>query len=169
MRTKLLIVAIIILAGSSALADNTVGHVATEELMQYMEAHKAFEGAKKGFRSMFMQMRLAETDKNPEEIAIEHKSINKFFDEIEKEISWETVKPTYIAIFEEVYTESEIREIVAFYRSPAGKAYKEKFPILSLKLIQTGQQAYGPVVMEKGQQIEEDIKKEIEALRSKKK
>ena len=175
MRTKILLAVIMILFGSPALSDTTSRHEVTEELMQHMEANQALDGAKQRFRSLFMQMRsagLEDTNMTAEEKAIERKHVNKFFDDVDKEVSWNVVKPSFVAVFEEVFSETEIKELLSFYKSPAGKAFKEKFPTLSLRLMQTGQQAYGAVIMQlekRGKQIENDIKKEIEELRAKKK
>ena len=119
--------------------------------MKYMDAQKALEGAKQRFRSLFMQMRSAgldETDKTAEEKAIERKHVDRYFDEIDKEVAWDVVKPSFIGVFEEVFTETEIKDMLNFFKSPAGKAFKDKFPILSLRLMQTGQQAYGAVVIQ---------------------
>lgn len=160
MGIRILLAAALIVFGSSCFADDTSRHVATEELMRYMEAHKAFEDARRMFRSQFILMRLAE-EESAEKKAIEQKELNEFFDEVDKKVLWDTVKPAYAAIFEEVYTESEIKGIVAFYNSPAGKAFRDKYSSLSLRLIQTGQQVYGDVIMKhlksKGVQIDENV------------
>lgn len=175
MRVYILLAALILSIGSSSFAEPSSRHDATEELMQYMEAPKALDTAKQRFRFMFEQMRYAETPeglKNPEEAAIERKHIRKFFDQLDQEVTWDKVKPSFIAVFEEVFTETEIAEFLKFFKSPVGKAYLEKFPKLAVRLIETGQQAYGGILPElevRGKKVDEDIKKEIEELRAKKK
>lgn len=161
--------------GSPTLAETVSRHDATEELMQYMEARKALEEAKQRFRFMFEKMRYAETPSglmNAEEVAIEQKHIRKFFDQLDQEVTWDKVKPAFAAVFEGVFTETEITELLKFFRSPAGKAYLEKFPVLAVRLIEAGQQAYGgilPDLEERGRKVDEDIRREIDELRAKKK
>lgn len=59
---------------------------------------------------------------------------------IEKALSWERLRPRMIDIYAEAYTESELRELIAFYKTPIGRKTLEKMPILTEKGAQAGQE-----------------------------
>lgn len=42
----------------------------------------------------------------------------EFFDEY---MSWDVLKPEYIRLYRESYTDDELRQLVAFYRTPVGQ------------------------------------------------
>jgi hypothetical protein len=50
--------------------------------------------------------------------------------------SWERVKPAYIKIYSDAYTEGQIDDIVTFYRSPTGQAMVARNPDLMTKASQ---------------------------------
>lgn len=45
-------------------------------------------------------------------------------------MSWQTIKPVYVAMYDETFTADELRPLVAFFKSPAGQAYIDKMPSL---------------------------------------
>lgn len=45
-------------------------------------------------------------------------------------MSWLTMKPIYVAMYDETFTADELRPLVAFFKSPAGQAYVDKMPSL---------------------------------------
>ena len=47
---------------------------------------------------------------------------------MQEEMGWEKWEPHMVDIYVNVYTEEEIREIIAFYRSPAGQALLDGMP-----------------------------------------
>lgn len=63
----------------------------------------------------------------------------KAIDEMAQEMSWEKLKDDYIAIYAETYTEEELRGLVAFYSSPAGRAFTKKQPELTQRSMQLAQ------------------------------
>ncbi|MFO0891794.1 MAG: DUF2059 domain-containing protein [Isosphaeraceae bacterium] len=55
-----------------------------------------------------------------------------------KYMSWEALKEDVIAMYAEAFTEAELREITAFYRTPTGRKMIEKMPVLMAKGMQLG-------------------------------
>lgn len=45
-------------------------------------------------------------------------------------MAWQTMKPVYVAIYDETFTVDELRPLVAFFKSPAGQAYIDKTPMV---------------------------------------
>src|SRR5713226_5803030 len=59
----------------------------------------------------------------------------KMFALIGEETSWQKMKPVFVKVYGDTYTEPEIDGILAFYKSPAGKAMVEKQPLLTSKMM----------------------------------
>ena len=55
-------------------------------------------------------------------------------------IVWEKLKPAYVQLFAETYTESELDGILAFYKSPPGQAMVAKNPLLMSRASEIMQQ-----------------------------
>jgi hypothetical protein len=47
---------------------------------------------------------------------------------IEEEFAWEKWRDQYARFYAETFTEPELKELLTFYRSPAGRTYVEKSP-----------------------------------------
>jgi len=45
-------------------------------------------------------------------------------------MSWQTMKPVYVAMYDETFTGEELRPLVAFFKSSAGQAFVDKTPAL---------------------------------------
>jgi len=45
-------------------------------------------------------------------------------------MSWQTMKPVYVAMYDETFTADELQPLVGFFKSPAGQAYVDKMPLL---------------------------------------
>jgi hypothetical protein len=77
---------------------------------------------------------------------------------IARMLSWERLKPQYVALYGETFTEEEIDGMLAFYRSPAGRAMREKMPALMKKSMELTQQMMRDIqpemtkIMEEGRQ-----------------
>jgi len=67
------------------------------------------------------------------------KMMDKIMDICAEEMKWENVKPDYINLYSETFSAEELKELIAFYQSPAGKAYLAKQPELMQKSMQLSQ------------------------------
>jgi hypothetical protein len=45
-----------------------------------------------------------------------------------EKLDWTKLKPQFVDIYSDVFTEEELRQIVAFYKSPGGQAFLNKTP-----------------------------------------
>ncbi|MGD0201040.1 MAG: DUF2059 domain-containing protein [Bryobacteraceae bacterium] len=77
---------------------------------------------------------------------------------IARMLSWDKLKPEYVKLYAETFTEEEIDGMLAFYKSPAGRAMLEKMPVLmqkSMGLVQQMMKEIQPEmtkIMEEGSQ-----------------
>lgn len=88
--------------------------------------------------AMFGQMKSMIMSQLPASTTAEQKAKvtdvqNKIFDLMQQRMSWEKMRPTYIKMYAETFTASEVDGLVAFYDSPAGKAMLAKMPLLMQK------------------------------------
>jgi hypothetical protein len=55
------------------------------------------------------------------------------------DLSWEAAKASYTEIYASTFSESELKGLIAFYHSPAGRALVLKTPDLTAKTMEIGQ------------------------------
>jgi uncharacterized protein len=60
-------------------------------------------------------------------------------------MSWDALEPEYAKLYAEAYTEQQLDDIIAFYKSPTGQAMVEKNPILIKKANAIAQQRIADV------------------------
>lgn len=84
-------------------------------------------------------------ERTPREMAI----INQFSDKatalLLEEFNWKTLKPLYVKVYAETFTQQEIDGLVAFYKTPAGQAYVAKMPAVMQKSSQLVMSRIGPL------------------------
>jgi hypothetical protein len=73
---------------------------------------------------------------------------DKMFGLISDRMSWARLKPKFIVMYDETFTQQELSDIVAFYKTPSGKSLLRKLPELMTKGSQVGQQEMMGVVPE---------------------
>jgi uncharacterized protein len=65
--------------------------------------------------------------------------IDKLMTELQDRLSWAKMKPEYVRLYDEVYSDEEITGILAFYKSAAGQAFVKKMPLLITKSMEMTQ------------------------------
>lgn len=69
-----------------------------------------------------------------------------------EQLGWAVLEPDLTQVYLEVFSESELRELIAFYQSPLGKKMLDKMPVLLAKsneLTSKRMQAAMPKLMER--------------------
>jgi hypothetical protein len=79
-------------------------------------------------------------------------ALGEFQDKVARIVSdalaWEKLKPAYVKLFTEAYSEAELDDIIAFYRSPTGQSMVAKAPSLMAKASEIAQQRLATVMPE---------------------
>ena len=70
----------------------------------------------------------------------------KFTRVLKDELSWERMRPFYVQIYEESFTQEDIDGLLAFYRSPTGEAFVKKMPLAQQKSMAPMQSRMAPMV-----------------------
>lgn len=75
-------------------------------------------------------------------------------------MTWETFGPKYVALYVDVFTESELRELIGFYKTPTGKKALALMP----ELMQRGMALGAEVANEHSGELEEMIRERAAQL-----
>lgn len=70
----------------------------------------------------------------------------KMLGAMREEMSWEKLKPHYVRIYTETFTQEEIDGLIAFYESPAGQSYVAKMPAVAQKSAALMQDLMAPMI-----------------------
>ena len=76
---------------------------------------------------------------SPEQVAQARQVQTKIMDLVKARISWEKMRPQYVKLYAEAFSDEEISGMLAFYGSPAGRAMLEKMPALVTKIMGVAQ------------------------------
>ncbi len=147
-----------------AFADETFHRAAAEELLLLSNPDKMMDQVWPHIAGMVDQQ-FKQMDAPEELRPVLKKYTNKMFNVMKAELGFENLKEDFITIYVNTYSESEIRAISDFYKSPVGKKFLEKMP----KLIQESMritQRNMPRMMQQIQAISEEMVAEIESLKS---
>jgi len=58
----------------------------------------------------------------------------KFEKAIRDEMSWDKLRPRYVQIYQETFTQKEVDGLIAFYKSPTGAAFVSQMPLLMAEI-----------------------------------
>jgi hypothetical protein len=87
---------------------------------------------------------------------------------MQEELMWSKLEPTFLKIYQDLFTQEEMDQILAFYRSPAGKALVAKQPEIASKSMQL-MQGLMPALLAKIDKLAKDLTSELEAASAPKK
>ena len=65
---------------------------------------------------------------------------------LREELSWDKLRPVYVQIYQETFTQEEIDGLIAFYNSPAGAAFVEKMPVVMQRSMSIMQSRTAPMM-----------------------
>jgi uncharacterized protein len=153
------VILILTFCNSAVYADDQSHRAAAEEMLRISKADQMikplFEHVGRSLEQEFNQMNVPE-DKKP----LLKKYTEKIFAVMENEMSWDKIKDEYIDIYLRVYTEAEIKEIIVFYKTPAGQKMIDKMPLLIQESMSVSQNRLN-TLLPRIQQITEEMANEI--------
>jgi len=124
-------------AASSALADDASKAAKVEEFFKLAQLdnvlRQSLAQVRTQMQSGIIQQIFGQQPLPPEMKKQVDDFQNKISDVVSDALSWEKLKPGYVKIYMDAFSEQEIDGIIAFYRSPAGQAMVAKTPTLLTK------------------------------------
>jgi hypothetical protein len=115
-----------------------------------------------GFIKNAMQQATQGKNLTPERQAIVDHMAQQMSDLMANTMSWDTLKPMYMRIYHESFTQSEIEGIIHFYKTPAGKALINKMPVV-MQNVMTEMQGIIKPMQQKMLQIQREGAEKIKA------
>jgi hypothetical protein len=87
---------------------------------------------------------------------------NKMSSMLRTEYAWEKIKPNFMRIYRDSFTQEEVNGMIAFYKTPSGKAVINKMPVVMQKtMVYTQTMVQG--LMPKMQKIQHEFIEELKA------
>ena len=157
-KTLLLLTACLVLGAPQAFASEATHRAAAEEMLKLSKVDQLLT-------PMYDQIKATiNTLMDRQEMSVEERVRAGRFSEklvaiMAEEMSWEKMKDDFVAIYVKTYSEDEIRQINAFYRTPAGQAMIDKMPAL-LKASTAISQKYAQRMVERMQREFAEFEKE---------
>ena len=81
-------------------------------------------------------------------------------------LNWDELLPIYLRTYRAAFTQDEIDGVIKFYKSPAGRAYVNKLPLVMQNLMGE-MQGVIKTLQEKMMVIQKDTAQELKALKEK--
>lgn len=137
MKTTAVLTLALLATGFQAIAQQPTKEVKVEQLLSSMNADATIN-------QMFDQIKAMTASQippgtTPEQIAKSQEIQTKIFDLVKSRMSWEKMRPEYVRLYSEVFSDDEISGMLAFYQSPAGRAMLQKMPALMKQIMEVVQ------------------------------
>jgi len=129
--------------------DDAKRTAAAEELITAMHADALVDLQKTGMKKA-LEARLPK-NLPPDTLKQVQDKIDTGMDAILKDYTWDSVKGDFVALYSHAFTESELKQLIAFYTSPIGKKYIEKRSEIeggALSIMQKRVQSFMPQIAE---------------------
>lgn len=108
----------------------------TANHLKISEAFLEVSGVKAGFTNIVDDVIKSQSGQIPKDYQEKFKQVMKTF--MGKYYTYELLKSKFAKLYADEFSESELKDLIAFYSSPIGKKLAEKLPSLSLKGMEIG-------------------------------
>ena len=147
MKTLAAVLCLVLLPLAAVAAPASVASI--ERFLVLTEVEKNLEGAQQ-YSEQMMQESLREQNQrrmlSPDVQNKMRDAMQKSAKAMRDEMSWANMKPLMVRIYVESFTQEEMDGLIAFYESPAGKAFTKKMPVVMEKSMMLMQERVGPMM-----------------------
>jgi hypothetical protein len=159
---------VLLFIGTAAAAgpNDPASDASIEEYLKVSNAQQLVDNMKQqvgGLIKSSMQQATQGKALTPERQAVVDHMAQQMSDLMAQTMSWDTLKPMYMRIYHESFTQSEIDGIIHFYKTPAGKALINKMPVV-MQNVMTEMQGMVKPMQQKMIQIQREAVEKIKAL-----
>lgn len=164
-RTFGVFLALFIAATAWAAPSDPASDASIEEYLKVSNAEQLVANMKQqmgGFIKNAMQQAAQGRALTPERQAIVDHMAQQMSDLMSDTLKWDALKPMYMRVYHESFTQSEIDGIIRFYKTPAGKAMINKLPVV-MQNVMTEMQGMIKPMQQKMAQIQREAAEKIKA------
>ncbi|MGH8467292.1 MAG: DUF2059 domain-containing protein [Pseudomonas sp.] len=129
----------LVCASGQVLADTASHNASAEKFLMMAHADKLGTPVYMQVQQMFAQ-RFEQTKAPASKKAVLDSYQAKANAALDQAIGWNKLKPDMVKLYTSTFTESELKDLVAFYQSPLGKKVLEKMPQVTQQSAQLTQQ-----------------------------
>jgi hypothetical protein len=169
---KLLATAMVwmLICGAAAAANNAPASDASiRQMLELTDAQQTIAGMK-GQMTAMMNMSMQNATKGqtitPERQAILDRMTANMSAVVTDILNWDDLLPMYLRTYRAAFTQDEIDGIIKFYKSPAGRAYVKKLPLLMQNLMGE-MQGFIKTVQDKMLAVQKESMQELKDLKDK--
>ncbi|MFO1389452.1 DUF2059 domain-containing protein [Cellvibrio sp.] len=165
---KLIAITGLCLISLTAFADSKPSDASLEELLVVTESQKLMDGIWPQMERMMSDTAKRSTTEGQftqEQKEVLDRNLAKMSAVIKEEFAFEKMKPMFINIYSDAFTQEEVDGMLKFYKSKAGQAVIKKMPQVmqgSMVMVQTQMQTLGPKIQKIQQEMTEEMKKTTE-------
>ena len=128
-RLMIFILAACVSCGAFAQTGKPASKASIEQLLEVTETRQMYEATMKEMTKMVDHSTDRIMDRIPPEKQGKFKKAMTQLDNIIKEeMSWDKMKAEYVLIYMDTFTQQEIDDLAAFYKTPSGKSFIRKQP-----------------------------------------
>lgn len=115
----------------SVLAKDNASIQSVEKLLEVSDSKFLHDAIMKDFGKMVEQsMQNTVKQMSSEQQQQFKKNLAQIEQLVQEEMSWEKIKPQYIHIYRDTYTQKEVNDLIHFYQTPSGQSFIKKQPQL---------------------------------------
>jgi hypothetical protein len=154
------------IAADPAPANAPASDKSIHELLELTDAHKLIDTMKGQVNAMVTaasQQAMQGKSITPERQAILDRMQTKMLGVLDDVLNWDTLEGIYLRTYRASFSEKEIDGIIAFYRTPAGKAMVKKLPLVMQNVMVEMQGLMKPM-QARVQQIQQEAMQELKDL-----
>jgi len=105
------------------------------------------------------QMKAQTPNASPQQLAQAQEFQSKLMGLVKSRVSWEKMRPEFVRIYSETYSDDEINGMLAFFQSPAGRGFLGKSPVITQKVMAFSQSQLGDLMPEIQRMVKESAQK----------
>jgi len=162
-----------LVCGSAAAATSTSqppSDASIQQLLQVTQAHKMLDAMQVRIDGMMRQaseQALAGQPADAGEQKIIDAQTAKLSALMKIQLSWNSMEPMYVDIYRKTFTQKEVDDMIAFYKSPSGQSMVAKMPAVMGQAMQSVQGKMA-TLMPQLRQISEDTASQLKAYEASK-
>jgi hypothetical protein len=153
------IIFLLLLFNQLSFADQISQRKAVEELFILMKTPKMMDSIKIQTQKMLFQQ-LSQQNIPEAKKPIFNKYLSRMVELITETMNWDKIKSDMTDLYVNNFSEDEINDLLTFYRSPTGKKFIDKMPVIMKRSMEIGQKQ-SQVMIPKLNALFEQMKKEL--------